>query len=592
MDINNRIESLRKVMKEKNIDAYIIPSSDSHQSEYTGDHFKSRQWISGFTGSSGTVLVTSDRAILWTDGRYFLQAEEELRTSQVELFKMGQNDVPSITDYLKENLFESQTVGFDGRVFSYRQVRAMERAFKAKNIKLEVQYDLIDEIWKGRPELPRGKVYIHEEKYSGKSVEEKLKVIRKAMADKNADYYLISSLDDIAWTFNIRGNDISYNPVVISYALIDLEKAILFIEDEKLDDNLRKYFKDNDIEVKPYDSIKESLQNLDDGKSIYLDLDKTSIWSYENLPRELRKINGQDIAEGLKAIKNDIEIKNFKNAQIRDGVAMVKFLHWLDENVKEGGQTESSASDKLEEFRAQGENYVSLSFETIAGYKDHAAIVHYSVTEQSDHKLEDKGMILVDSGGQYLDGTTDITRTIVLGDISDEEKTDFTLVLKGHIALDSAKFLYGSIGTHLDVLARKALWERGKDYKHGTGHGIGYLLNVHEGPQGISPVWNKNKLEAGMLVTNEPGFYKKGSHGIRTENILLVKESEETEYGRFMEFETTTFCPIDLRAIDKTLLNEEEINWINAYHKEVYNTLSPHLEDDLCEWLKIHTKDI
>ena len=592
MDINSRIESLRKVMKEKNIDAYIIPSSDSHQSEYTGDHFKSRQWISGFTGSAGTVLVTSDNAILWTDGRYFLQAEEELKTSQVELFKMGQKDVPSITEYLKENLQESQSVGFDGKVFSYKEVRAMKRAFKAKNIKLEIQNDLIDEIWKDRPELPRGRVFIHEEKYSGKNVEEKLKDIRKAMKKKNADYYLISSLDDIAWTFNIRGNDISYNPVIISYALIDLEKAILFIEGEKLDVNVRAYFRDNDIEVKAYDSIKESLQNLEDGKSIYLDLNKTSIWSYENLPRELRKINGQDIAEGLKAIKNDIEIKNFKNAQTRDGVAMVKFLHWLDENVKKGGQTEISASDKLEEFRSQGANYVSLSFETIASYKDHAAIVHYSVTKETDYKLKDKGMILIDSGGQYLDGTTDITRTIVLGDISDEEKTDFTLVLKGHIALDSAKFLYGTTGTHLDVLARKALWDHGKDYTHGTGHGIGYLLNVHEGPQGISPVWNKTKLEAGMLITNEPGFYKKDSHGIRTENILLVKESEETEYGRFMEFETTTFCPIDLRAIDKRLLVEEEIKWINSYHKEVYHTLSPHLDDDLCEWLRIRTKDI
>ncbi len=592
MDINNRIKSLRVLMNEKNIDAYIIPSSDSHQSEYTQGHFKSREWISGFTGSAGTIVVTKERAILWTDGRYFLQAEKELESSEVELFKMGENDVPTINRYLEENLKPLQTVGFDGKLFSSREVEAMKEVFSKKDIKINIDYDLIDQIWASRPELPEGKVFIHDIKYSGISTEEKLEHIRNIMKEKNTDYYLVSSLDDIAWMFNIRGSDVNYNPVVISYALISLNGATLFIEDEKLNDEVSSYLDKNNIEVKEYFSIQEELKMLSKEKTIYFDLSKTSIWCYENIPYDMKKLNGEDIVEGLKAIKNEVEIENFKKAQVRDGIAMVKFLYWLNSNVASGNITELSASEKLEEFRSEGENYISLSFETIAGYKDHAAIVHYSADRESNYRLKAEGMLLLDSGAQYLDGTTDITRTIVLGDISNEEKREFTLVLKGHIALSSAKFLYGTTGTQLDILARTPLWKDGKDYKHGTGHGVGYLLGVHEGPQRISSVSSKIKLESGMFVTNEPGFYKKDRYGIRTENILFVREEKETEYGKFMEFETTTLCPIDLRGIDKELLDENEKKWINNYHRNVYEKLSPHLDQETNKWLKVQTRNL
>ena len=592
MDVNKKIKSLRLLMCEKNIDAYIIPSSDSHQSEYTGDHFKARQWISGFTGSAGSIVVTKEDAILWTDGRYFIQAEEELEASEIKLYKMGQEGVPTINSYLNDNLEKGQVVGFNGKLFSLKQVETMIKAFSEKGLKLNPQYDLIDEIWGSRPELPSGKVFIHDIKYSGMSVNEKLQIVRKKLSEKNAENYLISSLDDIAWLFNIRGYDIKFNPVVISYALIGKSKATLFINDEKLDNDVKKYLSDNNVGIKPYEDINIELKKLKNNSSIYYDPAKTSIWCHQNIAKQTRQVKGEDIVEKLKAVKNEVEIGNFKKCQIRDGVAMVKLLHWIDSNIEKMKITELSASDKLEEFRSKGENYISLSFDTIAGYKDHAAIVHYSVDEESDYTLKPKGMLLLDSGAQYLDGTTDITRTIVLGELSEDEKRDFTLVLKGHIALSQARFLYGTTGTQLDMLARRPLWEDGKDYKHGTGHGVGYLLSVHEGPQNISPVYNKTKLEAGMLVTNEPGFYKEDEYGIRTENILLVREDKESEYGRFMKFETTTLCPIDLRAIDKDLLEEEEISWLNNYHKNVYEKLSPNLDKDLCKWLKENTKEL
>lgn len=592
MNIDKKIELLRILMGEKNIDAYIIPSSDSHQSEYTGDHFKSREWISGFTGSAGTVVVTENKAMLWTDGRYFIQAEDELKGSEMELYKMGEKNVPSINKYLNNNLEEGQVVGFNGKLFSLKQVDEMIKEFSEKGLKLNPKHDLIDEIWDDRPELPKGKVFIHDIKYSGMSVDEKLNIIRKELNEENVEHYLVSSLDDIAWMFNIRGYDIAFNPVVISYALVSKDKATLFIDDEKLNENVKKYLSDNNIYIKPYDDINIELKKLPNKSSIYFDPSKTSIWCHQNMAKQVLKIKGEDIIEKLKAIKNDIEIKNFKKCQVRDGVAMVRFLNWIDTNIGKTKITELSASDKLEELRSLGENYISLSFDTIAGYKDHGAIVHYSVDEDSDYTLKPEGMLLLDSGAQYLDGTTDITRTIVLGELSNDEMRDFTLVLKGHIALSKAKFLYGSTGTHLDILARTPLWEDGKDYKHGTGHGVGYLLSVHEGPHNISPLYNKTKLESGMLVTNEPGFYKEDEYGIRTENILLVKEEKETEYGIFMEFETTTFCPIDLRAVNKELLKQDEKIWLNNYHRNVYDTLSPYLNKELCEWLEEKTKAI
>ena len=592
MNADNKIEQLRKLMKEKNIDAYVIPSADSHQSEYPTEHFKSRAWVSGFTGSAGTVAVTMSRAVLFTDGRYFLQAEEQLEGTDVELFKMGESGVPTLEEFLKEQLNEEETLGFDGKLFSNLEVDKIKSALNSKNISLSTEFDLIDEIWTDRPELPSGEIFVHNIEFAGKSISEKLELIRTEMDEKGADYYLLSALDAVAWTLNIRGSDIPYNPVVISYAIIGQKDARIFIDDAKLNDDTTEYLKNNNIEICGYNSIEKALKSIKIDESIYFDQSKISEWCFNSIPISVKKISGEDIVENLKAIKNEIEIENFKNSQQRDGVAMVKFLHWLDKNIGNIEITEISASDKLEEFRREGDNYVSLSFETISGYKDHAAIVHYSATKDTEYKLENKGMLLLDSGAQYLDGTTDITRTIVLGEITKEEKRDFTLVLKGHIALSKAKFTYGTTGTQLDILARMPLLEDGKNFRHGTGHGIGFLLSVHEGPHRISPVYSKVKLESGMLVTNEPGFYKDGEYGIRTENIMLVREDCENEYGDFMKFETTTLCPIDLRGIEKELLNDGELKWLNDYHSDVYRSLRIHLNKQEQEWLKVQTREL
>ena len=592
MNADNKIEQLRKLMKEKNIDAYVIPSADSHQSEYPTEHFKSRAWVSGFTGSAGTVAVTMSRAVLFTDGRYFLQAEEQLEGTDVELFKMGESGVPTLEEFLKEQLNEEETLGFDGKLFSNLEVDKIKSALNSKNISLSTEFDLIDEIWTDRPELPSGEIFVHNIEFAGKSISEKLELIRTEMDEKGADYYLLSALDAVAWTLNIRGSDIPYNPVVISYAIIGQKDARIFIDDAKLNDDTTEYLKNNNIEICGYNSIEKALKSIKIDESIYFDQSKISEWCFNSIPISVKKISGEDIVENLKAIKNEIEIENFKNSQQRDGVAMVKFLHWLDKNIGTMEITEISASDKLEELRREGDNYVSLSFETISGYKDHAAIVHYSATKDTEYKLENKGMLLLDSGAQYLDGTTDITRTIVLGEITKEEKRDFTLVLKGHIALSKAKFTYGTTGTQLDILARMPLLEDGKNFRHGTGHGIGFLLSVHEGPHRISPVYSKVKLESGMLVTNEPGFYKDGEYGIRTENIMLVREDCENEYGDFMKFETTTLCPIDLRGIEKELLNDGELKWLNDYHSDVYRSLRIHLNKQEQEWLKVQTREL
>ena len=592
MNADNRIEQLRKLMKEKNIDAYVIPSADAHQSEYPTEHFKSRAWVSGFTGSAGTVAVTMSRAVLFTDGRYFLQAEEQLEGTDVELFKMGESGVPTLEEFLKEQLNEEETLGFDGKLFSNLEVDKIKSALNSKNISLSTEFDLIDELWTDRPELPSGEIFVHNIEFAGKSISEKLELIRTEMDEKGADYYLLSALDAVAWTLNIRGSDIPYNPVVISYAIIGQKDVRIFIDDAKLNDDTTEYLKNNNIEICGYNSIEKALKSIKIDESIYFDQSKISEWCFNSIPISVKKISGEDIVENLKAIKNEIEIENFKNSQQRDGVAMVKFLHWLDKNIGTMEITEISASDKLEELRREGDNYVSLSFETISGYKDHAAIVHYSATKDTEYKLENKGMLLLDSGAQYLDGTTDITRTIVLGEITDEEKRDFTLVLKGHIALSKAKFTYGTTGTQLDILARMPLLEDGKNFRHGTGHGIGFLLSVHEGPHRISPVYSKVKLESGMLVTNEPGFYKDGEYGIRTENIMLVREDCENEYGDFMKFETTTLCPIDLRGIEKELLNDGELKWLNDYHSDVYRSLRIHLNKQEQEWLKVQTREL
>jgi Xaa-Pro aminopeptidase len=592
MNVVERIDLLRKLMKDREIDAYIIPSSDSHQSEYVPEHWKSRAFISGFTGSAGTVVVTKDKAGLWTDGRYYIQAEKQLEGSGIKLFKAAQLDVPSFTDWIIGELSNGQCVGFDGRLLSTATVREMKESFDKKNIKISKKYDLIDEIWKDRPQVPVDQVYVHDIKFAGKTTLEKLNEVRCEMDKKNANYYLLSSLDDIAWLFNLRGNDIVNNPVFIAFALVSRDNALLFIDERKVDINVKVELEKNGVQIRAYDSIKRILTDLKREDKILFDPNKVSIDIYDAIAKEAQRINGNNITTKLKSIKNDTEIKNLKTCQVKDGVAMVRFLYWLDKSIGKANVTEISAADMLEKYRNQQEHFIGLSFDTIAGYKDHAAMMHYKAAPETQYELKAEGMYLIDSGGQYLDGTTDITRTIVLGKLSNEEKRDFTLVLKGHIALASAKFLYGATGSNLDILARQPIWEMGIDYKCGTGHGVGFMLNVHEGPQNISQKPNTVILEKGMVITNEPGIYREGKYGIRTENVLLVALDENTEFGQFMKFETISYCPIDIEGIDVNLLNEKEKQWLNSYHRKVYDLISCHLNEEEREWLKKETREI
>lgn len=590
--INERIASLRNLMKERGIDAYIIPTYDPHQSEYVGDHWKTRVWISGFTGSAGTVVVTMKEAGLWTDGRYFIQAANQIKDSEIKLFKMGIPGVPSYMEWLKENLAEGSSLGYDGKVFPVSDVKQIEEKLSSKNIKLVEEYDLVGEIWKDRPELPMDKVFIHEVKYAGKSPKEKINEVREKMKKLDVSYYLLESLDDIAWVYNIRGNDVECNPVVTSYGLISMDKAYLFVHKSKVPTEVEKYLNDNGIEVAEYDEVRKYAESIKENSRVFIDPSRINKWLYNGIPSSCKIVEGRNITTDLKAVKNSVEIENLKNAYIKDGVALVKFLYWLDENIGKIPMSEISVTEKLEEFRRQQKDFVEPSFDTIAGYKEHAAMMHYSATKESDYSLEKEGMLLIDSGGQYLDGTTDITRTIVLGPISEEEKKDFTLTLKGHINLIKTRFLYGATGSNLDVLSRFPLWQEGLDYKCGTGHGVGYFLNVHEGPHRISPAPNTVRLEEGMVVTIEPGVYKEGKHGIRIENDVVVKKDIETDSGQFMKFETISFCPIDLEGINVELLDESERQWLNNYHEEVYKKLSPYLEQEEKEWLRRETRNI
>jgi Xaa-Pro aminopeptidase len=584
--IKEKVEKLRQLMKENKMDAYIIPSFDAHMSEYVADHWKCRQWISGFTGSAGTIAITLEDAGLWADGRYYIQAENQLQGSGIRLFRMVDPGVPSYTEWLKDVLKEGSTVGFDGSVFSADMVKNMEKAFKTKEISLKMDQDLIDELWEDRPQMPKGSVFIHNVKYAGMSRVEKLKVIREEMKNKDANHYLLTSLDDIAWLLNIRGTDVPNNPVVIANVVVAENKCYLFVDASKVPQDIALELEAEGVELKAYNEIHQFLNELTNRNSIIYDPNKTNASLYKAINVDASKTEYPNITTKFKAIKNETEIENLRCCEIDDGVAMVKFIKWLKSSVDKEEITEISATEKLEGFRTQRELFAGISFDTIAGYKDHAAMMHYKASKESDYTLKNEGFFLVDSGGQYFNGTTDITRTIVLGKLTEEEKKDFTLVLKGHIALSSVKFLYGTTGSNLDVLARQPIWQHGLDYKCGTGHGVGFFLNVHEGPQSISKIPNSIILEKGMVITNEPGIYKEGKHGIRTENMMLVVEDEKTEFGQFMKFEAITYCPIDLAGINKELLTESEKQWINDYHKDVYAKLAPHLDEEERTWLE------
>jgi len=592
MNINEKIQLLRKHMEKSGLDAYIIPSSDPHLSEYVAEHWKAREWISGFTGSAGTFVATKEESGLWTDGRYFIQAERQLAGTEIKLFKMGNHEVPSYTEWIAGKLKNGECAGFDGKSMSVYSFREMEKKLSAKGIRIDISHDLVGDIWKDRPQIPSGTVFRHDIKYAGMSAKEKIEKVRESMKKLYAENYLISSLDDIAWLFNIRGGDIPFICVPIAYALISIDKAYLFINPAKVTDDVMKTLKDNEVEVLDYNAVKEKIEQLDTNQSIAFDIKKTNCWLYDAIPSGCRKIEVDEITASLKAVKNETEILNIKRCQISDGVVMVKFLLWLEKNIGRQEISEITISEKLKQLRSRQPDNIGPSFETIAGYKDHGAMMHYSATEDSKYMLEDKGIMVLDSGGQYLNGTTDITRTIVFNEISEEEKTDFTLVLKAHIALASAKFLYGATGSNLDVLARKPLWELGLDYKCGTGHGVGYCLSVHEGPQSISPKPNTVKLEKGMIVTIEPGIYREGKHGVRTENMVLVVEDEKTEYGQYMKFEPLTLCPVSLKGINPDMLTKQEKEWLNTYHKKVLETLSPYLDAEEKAWLEENTRSI
>ena len=595
--IKQRIENIRDLMKEKNIYAYIVPSSDYHQSEYVGDYFKSREFMSGFTGSAGTLIISMDEAGLWTDGRYFIQAENELKDSGIKLFKMGEEGVPTIEEYLLEKLPKNSTLGFDGRVMSVKEGQSLANKLAFQGINIEYKYDLVNDIWEDRCSLPTEKAFLLGTEYSGESFSDKLSRIRAVMKEKKATTHILASLDDIAWLFNIRGRDVKSNPVVLSYAVISIDSVYLFIDKNKIGEDIRAELSKENVQIKGYEEVYEFIKNIDEDEVVLIDTSKVNYAIYNNIPSNVQKIEERNPSILFKSIKNEIELKNIRNSHIKDGVAFTKFMYWLKNNIGKIEITEISATQKLEEFRREQDKFIEPSFSTIAAYKDHAAMMHYSATEESNYKLEPRDLFLVDSGGQYFDGTTDITRTIALGPIPENVRKDFTNVVRGMIRLSKAKFLYGCRGYNLDILARGPLWEEGIDYKCGTGHGIGFVLNVHEGPNGFR--WKVREdiddtciLEEGMVTTNEPGVYVENSHGIRIENEIVVRKAEKNEYGQFMDFEVITFAPIDLDAIDESLILKDEKVYLNNYHKQVYDKISPYLNEEEKQWLKTYTREI
>lgn len=592
-NIAERIALLRESMKQHKIDAYIIPSSDPHLSEYPADCWKAREWISGFTGSAGTIVVTADKAGLWTDSRYFLQAATQLNGSDIELFKMGLPETPSLFHFLLHELDNGQTVGLNGETYSASDTVTLLNTLKKKGINLDTSRDLISDLWKDRPQMPGEPFFLLPEEYSGVPVHEKLIQLNNKLQQAGADCTVLCALDEIAWTFNIRGNDVDYNPVVVSYAFISEDESVLFVEPKKLTEEVTGYLKKEGVTLADYSKITSYLSNLKPGTTILLDPNKTNVALYNAIPDFCIKTELPSPVALLKAIKNETEIKGFRNAMIKDGVAMTRFYIWLEKAMASGKKvTEISAAEKLTAFRSEQNLYVTDSFETICGYKEHGAIVHYSVTPESDTTLSNEGLLLIDSGAQFFDGTTDITRTWTLGTPTEAEKKDFTRVLKGHISLAKCKFPQGTRGSQLDILARKALWDCGVNYLHGTGHGIGHFLNVHEGPQSIRMEENPVTLQPGMVISNEPGLYRTDEYGIRIENLLLVREDSETEFGKFYSFETLTLFPIDKNLIIVPMLSVREHAWLNKYHQTVYEKLSPYLNEEEKKWLKEKTAEI
>ncbi len=585
----NTIEKLRNSMREHGIDAWMVTSADYHDSEYAGDYFRLRSYLSGFTGSAGTLVVTLEEAGLWTDGRYFVQAAHQLQGSGITLYKSGQKGVPEITEFLAEKLPQGGCLGFDGRTVGQGYYLELKEMLEEKQIRFSLFEDLGGDIWEDRPALSCEKVWVLDaEKYTGMTTAAKLEQVRLAMKKAGASVHILTSLDDIAWLYNVRGADVSCNPVALSYGAVTMEDAIFFVQENALDDEVCAALASQGVSIQPYEAIYDYTAALDAAETVLLEESRVNCAVYAKLPEEIRVINQVNPETLLKAVKNPVEQENIVKAHIKDGAAMVKFIYWLKQNIGKMPITEMSAAAYLDKKRSEQEGFLDLSFGTISAYGSNAAMCHYSATEETDTELKPEGFFLVDSGAQYMEGTTDVTRTIALGPVTEQQKLHYTLVLKGMIGLASIHFLHGCTGASLDIMARQALWKYHLDFNHGTGHGVGYLLNVHEGPNRIH--WNAKRgaavIESGMLTSDEPGLYLEGQYGIRTENLLLCREAEENEFGRFLKFDTVTMVPIDKAAIDVSLMTEEEITWLNQYHAKVYETLSPLLEQEEAEWLK------
>ena len=593
-EIKNKLAALRAEMKARQLSAFIVPSTDPHSGEYVPEHWESRKWISGFTGSAGTAVITLTDAGLWTDSRYFIQAEEQLAGTGIRLFKDRLPETPSIGEWLGSVLKAGDKVGIDGWVNSHQEALGLRNELKTKGLRLETMTeDIFDTLWTDRPSLPQTPVFILDETRTGASCSEKIGRIQEAIAKNGVSAIILSALDEIAWTLNLRGNDVHCNPVFISYLLIAKKGYTLYILEEKITDEVRTYLEGHQVVIKPYSALAEDLRTFDSKREGVLQISPLANEALYDLSTHYAEtIVAPSPVALMKAVKNETEQAGFRKAMERDGVALVKFLRWLEEAVPAGNESEVSIDQKLYQLRAEQADFRGISFDTIAGYKEHAAIVHYEATPETDIPLKPEGLLLLDSGAQYLDGTTDITRTIALGSLTEEEKTDYTLVLKGHLHLQNAHFPAGTCGTQLDVLARSAMWKCGINYMHGTGHGIGHFLCVHEGPHQVRMNHVPTLLEPGMIITDEPGIYKAGRHGIRIENTLLIVPAQETEFGKFYKFEPLTLCPIDKKAIVMEIMTDEELTWLNEYHQMVYDRLCPLLDKEEQTWLKEATTPI
>ncbi|XBX10557.1 aminopeptidase P family protein [Enterocloster clostridioformis] len=606
--IQSRLNALRKLMKERGMDAYMIPTADFHESEYVGEYFKCREYMTGFTGSAGTALVTMDEACLWVDGRYYVQAAAQLKDSTMTMMKMGQEGVPSLGAYLDDKMPEGGCLGFDGRVVNAAEGLALEELLKERGARISFGEDLAGMIWEERPELSAEPAWVLDGRYAGKSALEKIADVRAAMKKAHASVHVLTSLDDIAWLLNIRGNDILYNPVVLSYALLTMDQLYLFVNSSVLvgkaypyledaeDISVRKYLERMGVTVMPYDGVYDMVEELK-GEKVLLEKCRVNYAVYRLINGANKVIDRMNPTASMKAVKNDVEIENEKRAHIKDGVAMTKFIYWLKKNMGRIPMDEISVSDYLEKLRMDQEGCIGLSFATISAYGAHGAMCHYSATPESNISLEPRGLYLIDSGGQYYEGTTDITRTIAMGPVTDEEKEHFTLVLMSMLRLGDVKFLHGCRGLSLDYAAREPLWRRGLNYEHGTGHGVSYLSSVHERPNGIRfkmvPERQDNAvMEAGMITSDEPGVYIEGSHGIRTENLVLCVEDEKNEYGQFLRFEYLTYVPVDLEVIDRGIMSDRDVELLNRYHEQVYEKISPYLDEDERVWLAEVTRAV